>query len=185
MHDIDENGHALPSERASRSRSERGWHRRRDVLCARGPGEIWHHWNVVRAFVLACSIVVVCMSACGFQPAQARDDGGPGSSDAGGLDSRTDGRPAPDAPLGPRFVQAASAYAANWNSGASSIAVTFAQPVAAGNLIAIYVTYATQGGSYMNTTDAQNDTFMPVDTSSDGGQQQAATSIYAANVSGG
>jgi len=108
------------------------------------------------------------------------------ATDANGFDTRVDAHPtAADAALGPRFIQEASAYAANWNNGASSIAVTFSQPVAQGNLIAIYVTYATQGGSYLNTTDAQNDTFMPVDTASDGGQQQAATSVYAANVAGG
>src|SRR5277367_711370 len=95
---------------------------------------LWHHWSVRAELCF-----VLTAAGCGFHP----------SSEASPIDELVEtakvDAPADaiaDAFAGVTFVQQTSAYSSPWESNSSTIAVTFSNAVAAGNVIALYVSYA-------------------------------------------
>ena len=133
-----------------------------------------------RALVVAVCAVVACNFTTNEAAIDANGSGRP--IDA----AHIDGARPPDAP-GPRMVslvQTASHGEVPWNNDGSTITATLAQPSAAGDLIAIFVSY--EGStSLASVTDDQNDTYTIVQTVNDSGNTQKSSTAYAENVSAG
>ena len=135
-----------------------------------------------RALVAAACAVAV--AACNFTTNQAAiDASGSGRPiDAAHLDAP---RP-PDAPGPPmvKLVQTASNGELPWNNDGMTITATLPQPSAAGDLLAIYVSF--EGStSLASVTDDQSDPYTIVQTLTDSGDGQKSATAYAANVPAG
>ncbi|HEY1817829.1 MAG TPA: hypothetical protein VGG74_36055 [Kofleriaceae bacterium] len=125
-------------------------------------------------------VVALALTACGFSP-ETTQDGATQPDAPVALDSRG---PADAMPATVQFVQSATGWADPWNNGGSTVAATFAANVAAGDVIALYVSYA--GGTSIDTiTDTLGNTYAVVDTIDDSDDSQKATTAYATSAGGG
>jgi hypothetical protein len=143
-----------------------------------------HVSGIITAMSRALVVAACAVAACNFTTnGAAIDASGSGRTiDAAHLDGP---RP-PDAP-GPRMVklvQTAANGELPWNDNGSTITATLSQPSAAGDLIAIYVSY--EGStSLASVTDDQNDAYTIVQTVDDSGNTQKSSTAYAENVAAG
>jgi|HubBroStandDraft_6_1064221.scaffolds.fasta_scaffold177536_3 hypothetical protein len=127
------------------------------------------------------SLVVLAVAGCGFDPHV-------GSLDGATLDSHTmvshDDAHSIDAFAGIAFVQSASGFSSPWTSSSSSIAATFSSAVSAGDLIAVYVSYA-GNTSLQGVSDSLGNSYAVVDTVSDDDDTQKSSTAYARNIAAG
>jgi hypothetical protein len=126
-------------------------------------------------------VVALALTGCGFSPETAQDAATTRADAPPAIDSR----PQADAmPATVQFVQSATGWANPWNDGASTISATFAANVAAGDVIALYITYA--GATSIDTiTDTLGNTYAVVDTIDDGGDSQKSSTAYVRSAGGG
>ena len=91
---------------------------------------------------------------------------------------------AADAFAGVTFVQEAAGYSSPWEDGGSTIAATFSNEVTAGDVIALYVTYA-DDTSVKSVTDSLGNTFATVDGIDDDDNGQKAGTAYVISAATG
>ncbi len=126
-------------------------------------------------------LVVLAAAGCGFDPSVAGPDG---AELDGHATTSHDDASSSDALVGVTFVQAASGFASPWSSSSSSIVATFSNATAAGDLIAVYVSYA-GNTSVQGVSDSLGNSYTVVDTVDDGDDTQKSSTAYAKNIAAG
>ena len=88
-----------------------------------------------------------------------------------------DGSIGRDAPTDIALVQDAYGFAASWNNSGSTIVASFASPLAVGDDLAIYITYADSGTIKTIADDAGNQ-YTKLDDIDDGDNSQKSATAY-------
>jgi hypothetical protein len=106
-------------------------------------------------------------------------------SSADGADDALDAAGAIDAhSTSPFFVQGATAWASPWSESSTTIAATLTHAIEPGSVIAVYVTYAS-AATVTSVIDSVGNTYAVVDSITDGGDEQSATTAWATATTGG
>jgi hypothetical protein len=124
------------------------------------------------------ALMFVAIAGCSFSPSNAPSSDAPPSITRGDapVAVQDDARPA-DAFTDISLVQIASGVADPWNDGASTISATFPAPVAQGDVVAIFVTYA--GDTSIQTiADTAGNMYTKLDDIDDGNDTQKSATAY-------
>jgi hypothetical protein len=124
------------------------------------------------------SLALLAFAGCGFDP-----NVGAAPPDSLAIASHDDASPS-DAFVGVTFVQEANGFSSPWTSSSSSITAAFASDVSAGDLIAVYVSYA-GNTSVQGVSDSLGNSYVVVDTVDDTDDTQKSSTAYAKNIKAG
>jgi hypothetical protein len=129
--------------------------------------------------------IALALAGCSFaQGYSATDDAAARSPDAKQAPSPDGSKVVPDATIPPGFVQGFASSSSPWSSSSDSIAAQLTQNVTAGDVIAVYVSFA-DGASLSKVTDSLANTYTLLDSVDDGHDQQRAATAYAVATASG
>jgi hypothetical protein len=130
------------------------------------------------------AVLFVAIAGCSFSPSDASAIDATSGARSDAPATLRDDAGTPDAFAGISLVQIASGVANPWGDGASTIAASFPAPIAQGDLVAVFVTYA--GNTTVQTiADDAGNSYTKLEDIDDGGDTQKSATGYGVAVAAG